>query len=171
VVYVGTFSKMLSPALRLGYVVATPLLLQRLIDLKRATDRHSPWPTQRVLANFLGSGKLESHIAKMRRYYSANRQLLAEAFGPLDGTASLQGLEAGLHAFLELAPGLNAERIISAAAGRGVVVTSIDGYYLGPPLRSGLLLGYGGLTAEQVVDGAEVLTSVIRDEARRVHQE
>jgi GntR family transcriptional regulator / MocR family aminotransferase len=171
VVYIGTFSKMLSPALRLGYVVATPLLRERLIDLKRATDRHSPWPTQRVLASFLRSGKLESHIAKMRRYYAANRQKLAEAFVPLEGIASLQGLDAGLHAFLELDGGLNVDGVIAAAAGNGVVVTSIDSYFIGEPLRSGLLLGYGGLTADQVSVGAGILASAIRDEASGTHQE
>lgn len=167
VVYIGTFSKTLTPALRMGYVVATPLLRERLIDVKRATDRHSPWPTQRVLASFLDSGRLETHIARMRRHYAQKRQLLAEAFEPLDGLARLQGLEAGLHVFVQLATGLDVDRVIAAAADRGVSVTSISSYFVDAPDRAGLLLGYGGLTSEQIALGAEVLVDVIRAEARR----
>jgi GntR family transcriptional regulator / MocR family aminotransferase len=165
VVYIGTFSKTLTPALRMGYVVATPLLRERLIDVKRATDRHSPWPTQRVLASFLDSGRLETHIARMRRHYGQKRQLLADIFTQVEGLAHLQGLEAGLHVFVQLDPSIDPERVIAAAAARGVGVTSIESYFVGAPDRGGILLGYGGLSPEQIQTGASTLVDVIRAEA------
>ena len=167
VVYVGTFSKMLTPALRVGYVVATPVLRERLVQLKRAIDWHSPWPTQAVLARFLSSGRLEAHIARMRRHYARNRACLTEAFAPIEGLARLQGLEAGLHVYLELHPALDTERIVEEALAHKVVVTSIGSYFQGQPDRCGLLLGYGGLTVSEIEQGASVLVRLIREEARR----
>lgn len=165
VVYVGTFSKMLTPALRMGYVVATPLLRERLVALKAVLDRHVPWPTQRVMTSFLGSGRLESHIARMRRYYARKRKMLAAIIEPLGDLARLQGLEAGLHVYLELDRRLDANRIAEEAAARGVTVTTIDNYFVGHPDRSGLLLGYGGLTSEELETGTRILVEVIRQEA------
>lgn len=165
VVYIGTFSKMLTPALRMGYVVVTPMLRERLIALKSVLDRHVPWPTQRVMTGFLSSGRLESHIARMRRYYARKRKLLSAIIEPLGDLARLQGLEAGLHVYLELDPRLDANRIAAAAARSGVTVTTIDSYFTGPPDRSGLLLGYGGLTIEALETGAKILVDVIQAEA------
>lgn len=167
VVYVGTFSKMLTPVLRMGYVVATPVLRERLVALKSVLDRHVPWPTQRVMTDFLSSGRLESHIARMRRYYARKRKLLAAIIEPLGDLARLQGLEAGLHVYQELDPRLDADRIVAAAALHGVTVTTIESYFTGPPDRSGLLLGYGGLTIEELEAGARILVDVIRAEADR----
>lgn len=162
VVYIGTFSKMLTPALRMGYVVATPVLLERLVALKSVLDRHVPWPTQRVMTSFLSSGRLESHIARMRRYYARKRKLLSAIIEPLGDLARLQGLEAGLHVYLELDPRLDANGIAAEAARRGVTVTTIDNYFAGPSDRSGLLLGYGGLSTEELNAGARILVDVIR---------
>lgn len=167
VVYIGTFSKMLTPALRVGYVVATPLLRDRIVELKRATDRHSPWPAQRVLTRFIQSGRLESHIGKMRRHYAHNRLCLAEALAPLGELAGLRGLEAGLHVYLELRRDLDAERVVARARERGVVISSIAGYFHATLDRNGVLLGYGGLTPEEITAGARILVDVIRDEAIR----
>jgi GntR family transcriptional regulator / MocR family aminotransferase len=85
---------------------------------------------------------------------------------PIAPLARLQGLEAGLHAYLALRPDLNAETIIARAAARDVIVYSLAPYYCGKPDRNGILLGYGGLALDDVVRGARVLAAVIEDADR-----
>jgi GntR family transcriptional regulator/MocR family aminotransferase len=165
VVYIGTFSKVLSPALRLGYVVAPPPLRERLVRLKRLSDYHTPWPVQRALATFIESGGLERHIRRARRHYAEKRRIVADAFRPVADFATLRGLEAGIHVFLELDPALDADRVIQRAKEAGVVVESISEHYLGTPQLNGLLLGYGGLTLDEAERGSAILASAIHDEA------
>ncbi len=161
VVYVGTFSKVLSPALRVGYVVAPPRLRDRIIRLKRLSDYHTPWPVQRALSSFMESGNLERHIRRARRHYAEKRRVVTDAFQPLQNLARLRGLEAGLHVFLELHPQIHVDCVVRQARERGVVVESVDGHYQKEPLLKGLLLGYGGLEIEQVVEGCQILASVV----------
>ncbi len=161
-VYIGTFSKMLSPALRVGYIVGPMPLVERLTDYKRVIDFQTSWPVQFMLARFVESGQLERHIRRMRRHYAAKRQLLGEILGDLGERATLRGLEAGLHAFLEVFEPLRADDIASQALAEGVQVATIEPYYIGPADRQGILLGYGGLTMEQIERGATVLAGIIR---------
>jgi len=165
VVYIGTFSKVLSPALRVGYLVAPPALHERVVALKRLTDFQTSWPVQRALATFVAEGHLERHIRRMRRYYAANRAMLRAALAPIAHLGRLRGMEAGLHAYLELREGIDPARVVRRAYERGVIVTSLDEHYLGPPDRHGLLLGYGGLTRDEIATGAGVLMEVIREVA------
>jgi GntR family transcriptional regulator/MocR family aminotransferase len=165
VVYIGTFSKVLSPALRLGYVVAPPPLRERIVRLKRLSDYHTPWPVQRALATYIESGGLERHIRRARRHYAEKRRVVADAFRPIAGLATLRGLEAGIHVFLELHPTLDAGHVIERAHCAGVLVESITEHYLGAPRLNGLLLGYGGLTLDQAERGSAILARAIADVA------
>lgn len=166
VAYIGTFSKVLSPALRVGYLVAPPLLRNRVVQLKRLADFHTPWPVQRALASFIQGGHLERHIRRMRRDYGEKRAALKATLAPAEDLVRLFGLDAGLHAFLELRDDINAVAIADAALVRGVAVSTLGGYYHGSPDRNGLLLGYGGLELPEIVCGAEVLLDVIRRAVR-----
>jgi len=169
VVYVGTFSKVLSPALRVGYVVAPPPLRERIVRLKRLSDYHTPWPVQCAMASFIESGSLERHIRRARRHYAEKRRVVADAFRNVGHVASLRGLDAGLHVFLELDASLDATRVIQRARQAGVVVESISEHYFGPPQTNGLLLGYGGLTMEQAALGSSVLATTIAQEEIAAH--
>ena len=155
VVYVGTFSKMLSPALRVGYVIAPPPLRERIVRLKRLSDYHTPWPVQRALASFMESGDLERHIRRARRHYAEKRRIVTDAFQPVRDVARLRGLDAGLHVFLELDQRVSIGRLLQLARDRGIAAEKIDDHYVGEVDRRGLLLGYGGLTLEQVEIGHE----------------
>ncbi|MCS7172623.1 MAG: PLP-dependent aminotransferase family protein [Armatimonadetes bacterium] len=166
VLYMGTFSKILLPGLRVGYLVAPPELRDRLLRVRDPSESHTPWPVQRALAAFLASGDFDRHIRRMRRHYAALRAALQTALRLVEPLARLRGLEAGLHAFLELCGGLVAEEVARSAAQRGVHVRTLAPYYLGPPTRSGILLGYGGLSLEDVRRGAEILAAVIWELAR-----
>jgi GntR family transcriptional regulator/MocR family aminotransferase len=164
VAYVGTFSKVLVPGLRVGYLLAPEPLRAQVLGLKRLTDHHTPWPEQQALTGFCERGDLERHIRRMRRYYAQNRAVLTETLAPLGELARLRGLEAGLHAFLELRDDLDSERVAARCRERGVAVSTLADYFVGPPDRQGLLLGYGGLDAQDVRDGALVVATAIREE-------
>ena len=101
----------------------------------------------------------------MRRHYATIRAALRDALAPIAPFAQLCGLEAGLHAFLALRPDLDPETLIDRAAARGVVAYSLAPYYFGAPDRNGILLGYGGLSLDDVARGARVLAAVIADAA------
>jgi GntR family transcriptional regulator/MocR family aminotransferase len=159
VAYLGTFSKVLTPAVRCGYMVLPPPLRERVLQLVLSTDFHPNWLVQRVLTHFLGEGHLERHIRRMRQYYAQLRSLLGQELAPIAPHASLRGLEAGLHAVLELPT--PPDPILAKLRARGVVAESLDGYYAGRPSTHGLLLGYGGLEADSLVYGARLLVEVI----------
>ncbi len=161
VAYIGTFSKVLTPALRAGYLVAPRPLRERIEQITHLTARLTPWPVQRALARFLASGDLERHIRRMRRHYAAKRAALRDTLAPIVSLARLQGLEAGLHVCLELRADLDPAAIIAMAAVRGVIAYPLAPHYVGAPDRQGILLGYGGLELADVTRGAQVLADII----------
>ena len=168
VVYVGTFSKVLAPGLRVGYVVAPAWLRERLVRLRERSGDRVPWPVQRALAAFLASGDFDRHVRRVRREYAERRAALREALQPAFELGRLQGMEAGLHAFLELGPGMDEQELAAVAQQRGVRVSLLRPFYSGTPDRQGWLLAYGGLTAEEVWWGGRVLAQVLREGSRRL---
>lgn len=167
VAYIGTFSKVLTPVLRIGYLLVPPPLRESIERLKRFSDNHTSWPTQQALAILLSEGHLDRHIRRMRLHYAHKRQLLKEVLAPLAPLAHLRGLDAGLHAYLELRADLDAHRVAQDAKERGVLISTIDSCYAGTPDRNGLLLGYGGLSPQEVIQGAQILREVIEQRAAK----
>ncbi|WP_443092593.1 MocR-like pyridoxine biosynthesis transcription factor PdxR [Dictyobacter vulcani] len=165
VAYLGTFSKVVTPALRCGYLVAPRRLLQRVKQYSMLTDYHVSWPVQQALTLFLTEGYLERHIRRMRQHYAQCRARLHETLAPVAHLAALKGLEAGLHTYLELNATLSVARIIREAQTHRVIVTNIEACYMHIPDRQGLLLGYGGLSLEEIEWGAQRLRAVIQQEA------
>lgn len=161
VAYIGTFSKVLTPALRVGYLVAPPLLRQRIEQLQYLTDEYVSWPLQQMLAAFISNGHLDRHIRRMRQQYAQKRQVLARTLAPIAPLAQLRGLDAGLHAYLELRSDLNATLVAQLARERGVIVTTLDIHYVGIPDRAGLLLGYGSLDLPDLIRGSTIVREVI----------
>ncbi|WP_272977018.1 PLP-dependent aminotransferase family protein [Deinococcus geothermalis] len=161
VVYLGTFSKVLSPALRVGYVVAPHVLRERLAALKTIADYHTSWPVQRVLTHFLRSGDLERHLGRMRRLYARKREVLVRELDGARPVARVGGLEAGFHVHLELDGRLSAAEVARWAEERGVRVSVLSPFYAAGSAPDGLVLGYGGLEPAQMVQGARVLVEVM----------
>jgi GntR family transcriptional regulator/MocR family aminotransferase len=160
-VYLGTFSKTIAPSLRVGYVVAPSALLDSLIELKAQSDYHTSLPTQMALARFIEGGHFERHIRRMRRVYAAKRQALLEALEPVQHLAPLSGLEAGLHAHLELPPSISAAEAAQQAHMLGIGVSTLEPYFRGPVRTNGLLLGYGGLSEQEIRAGGRKLVRVL----------
>lgn len=157
VAYIGTFSKILSPAIRVGYLVAPPALRERVRALRASSDWHTPWPLQPALAHFMASGEFDRYVRRMRRRYSKKRSALAEVLGSAPDLGTLEGIEAGLHAFWRLDPALDARAVAESVRRAGVLVSSPDEFQASRPTVGGLMLGYGGPDVDEVVDGAERL--------------
>jgi GntR family transcriptional regulator / MocR family aminotransferase len=165
VAYIGSFSKVLTPTLRVGYLVAPPVLRQRIEQLQYLTDEYVAWPLQQMLATFIAQGRLDRHIRRMRQQYAQKRHAVAQTLAPIAHLAQLRGLEAGLHAYLELRADLSERLVAQRARERGVLVTPLGPYYIGSPDRSGMLLGYGSLEIPDIIRGATILREVIEDVA------
>ena len=101
----------------------------------------------------------------MRRRYGEKRALLSDLLAPLAPVARLLGLDAGLHAYLDLQASLNANAIADAARVRGVIAPPVERFYHGSPDRQGLVLGYGGLSHDHIAQGARILREVIEEAA------
>ncbi len=160
VIYLGTFSKVLSPALRVGYIIAPKEILEHLKPYKYLLDYHTATPLQLALAEFIGAGYLEQHVKRMRRVYAHKRYLLAETLRPVGKAAKLVGIEAGLHALLDLGD-KDATQVAALAFKQGLKVKTLEGYYAGDVLQQGLLLGYGGLAEDSLVKATHSVIKAI----------
>jgi GntR family transcriptional regulator / MocR family aminotransferase len=167
VIYVGTFSKVLAPALRVGFMVLPEPLVEPFLRAREITDHHPPIPVQATLAEFMAEGHLERHIARMRNVYAERRAALSlalrEAFG--DRFEIVPG-DAGLHLTLLLGDGLDDTTISRLAAARSLDVQPLSLHYVGPDRRSGLVLGFGGFPPERLAAEVKTLRECVEEAGR-----
>ncbi|MFY9823884.1 MAG: PLP-dependent aminotransferase family protein, partial [Thermoanaerobaculia bacterium] len=164
VVYIGTFSKVLFPALRTGYLVAPADLVSRFAAVRAAIDDFPPALYQAVLTDFLAEGHFARHLRRMRLLYRERRGALVEALRSEPGT-SLQvlGERAGMHLTAILESGACDRRISEQAASQGLWAMPLSACYLAEPSRSGLVLGYGGTGIPEILDGVRRLGRLLRE--------
>jgi GntR family transcriptional regulator/MocR family aminotransferase len=164
IVYLGTASKVLAPAFGAGWLVAAPDLVERLAELRPDLGERVSEPVQHALLALLTSGDLERHIRRMRLEYARRRAALVCGL-PEAGTFRLLGDTAGMHLVVEFPAGSPAgrpaERVVAAAAARGVALSTLDRYFAGPSTLSGLILGYGAATLTQVRRAATILDPLL----------
>ncbi|WP_245928123.1 PLP-dependent aminotransferase family protein [Bosea psychrotolerans] len=167
VIYVGTFSKTLSPTLRLGYLVLPAGLARAFSEAKRLTDRHSPLLEQEALAELLASGAYERHVRSIRRKNAERRAVLLEALSAECGPAvSIEGADTGLHVVIWInGVGADSEAgIVEAARSIGLGIHPVSPLYdpkLSKPQTAGFILGYAALDTELVRRGVAMLASVL----------
>jgi GntR family transcriptional regulator/MocR family aminotransferase len=163
-VYVGTLSKVLFPALRLGFLVLPEPLVRSFVAAKWLADRQSPSLEQAVLAELISEGHFERHLRRMRTLNGRRRQALLGALGRhLGDRVEVAGTNAGVHLLVWLRdlPADRLEDLISSAAHRGVGLYSIAPYFIEPPERVGLLMGYASLNPEEIEAGVHELAMVM----------
>ncbi|WP_329519583.1 MocR-like pyridoxine biosynthesis transcription factor PdxR [Spirillospora sp. NBC_01491] len=169
VVLLGSVSKSLAPALRLGWVVAPPGVAERLRAHRSRTDLGGPVLEQYALAEFLASGTYDRHLRQMRRQYRSRRDALAEALRAHIPDAVVHGVAAGIHLYVELPPGCDERRVVTDAAKAGVAVAGAAPMWSGarsahaPPA---LVLGYARLGEARLAQAAELLGTVITHRAQ-----
>ena len=168
VIYVGTFSKVMFPSLRLGYLVAPPALVDAFRAARSTLDDHAPMTPQPALADFIAEGHYAAHLRRMRRLYAARQRALLDAAGRhLGGLLELAPDEAGMHLLAGLSPALAARlddrQVAQKAAAANVAVAPLSRFYAGPPRRQGLLLGYASFDEAIIEDAAKRLARSLAD--------
>ena len=159
VIYVGTFSKVLFPSLRLGYIVVPEDLIDRFKAVRYAMDIFPPYLHQEVLADFILEGHFTRHIRKMRKIYKEKRTLLAESIAaelPEKHGFHVHGVEAGMHMTLTLPEGKCDVEIAERAKAARLSLRPLSPCYLGRKPRQGFILGFGSVAT------ADILSSVLQ---------
>jgi GntR family transcriptional regulator / MocR family aminotransferase len=162
VIYIGTFSKVLFPSLRVGYLIVPKDLVRAFSLAREMFDLFSPTLYQAVLTDFIREGHLARHIRRMRMLYQERHDVLTEALRKQIGpTIEIVTAKAGMHLIVRLPAAMDDLKIALAASRAGIVVTPLSICYQRKPRRGGLILGYGGSDQQQIREGVGTLASVL----------
>lgn len=165
VLYIGSFSKILSPALRMGYVILPKSLIERCRNIKWFTDLHTPSVNQLVLARFIEEGYLERHIAKMKKVYRQRRDFfiacLKQAFA---NQVNIFGASTGLHLIAEFPNLTFTKKKVEEMHNFGIKVYEVEDHTIVKGRHENrLILGYGHLTKEELKEGVDRLEQAIKN--------
>jgi GntR family transcriptional regulator/MocR family aminotransferase len=162
VVYIGTFSRTVFSALRIGYLIAPKRLVQAFTAAKWLCDRHTATLEQATLAEFISSGMYERYLRRVRRQNSSRRKVLMAAIRThLGNRVEVTGDGSGAHVVLWPRRRISEESVISKAATHGVRVYGISAYCIGKPKRTGVMLGYSRMGEAQIREGIRRLGQVL----------
>jgi 2-aminoadipate transaminase len=164
-VYLGSFSKILAPGLRLGYLVAPPALYPKLLQAKQAADLHTPSFNQRVVAEVLKDGFIERHVPTIRALYKQQCEAMLAA---LDREMAGLGLSwnrpvGGMFLWVQLPKGLKAIPLLAKAVEKGVAFVPGSAFYAGDADESTLRLSFVTATVDQINTGMTALAAAIRE--------
>jgi GntR family transcriptional regulator/MocR family aminotransferase len=159
VIALGSVSKTLAPAIRLGWMLAPPRFRAGIVEEKRLTSRGAPGLDQEALALLMETGRFDRHLRRVREIYRARRDVLAAEVELALGPGRLQGLAAGCHALLRLPDGSSERTVVATAAAAGVRVRPLGDYRFADtaPLAPALVLGFGNVAERQIRRGIRVI--------------
>ena len=161
VVYIGTFSRTVFSALRIGYLVVPASLVSAFTTAKWLCDRHTATLEQQTLAEFITNGMYERHLGRLRRNYARRRQaLLAAIDNHLAPEVEVTGDGAGAHIVLWPKKRVLEKTLVYRAASRDVGLYGLSRYFIGRARRPGLLLGYSQLNVEEIREGIKRLSGI-----------
>ncbi len=163
VIYMGSFSKILLPSLRLGYAVLPYALVEKIYRLKWSIDIHTPTLLQATMNKFITHGYLYQHLSKTIKLYRKRRQALIDALKNNFGDSiKIYGKEAGIHLVVEFEHVVFSEDLLVKIINAGIYVMCVGIHSLTPDKHSNqLMLGYGNLTESQIEKAISILHDVI----------
>ena len=162
VFYVGTFSKCMLPALRLGFVVAPCWAMPALVAAKNCLDWHCPTLTQMAVARFISEGHLGRHVRKLRDVYRKRRDLIWQILrADFSGVLSPMQSHYGMHVAATSLLSTHLGRVTAKLLESNVHMHSFDRYFLGAPSSQGLVFGYGAVDLEGIEKGLAGLKRVL----------
>ena len=162
VIYIGTFSKVLFPAVRVGYVIVPPSLWDAFVAARDALDIFSPTLYQLVLADFLAEGHFVRHLRRMRGVYLRRRDALLDGLEThCGGALTVLNADAGLHVATTLRDGIDDVDFVARLAARGISAIALSSCHLGAKRQSGLLLGFGGANERRIARAVRTLSEVL----------
>ncbi|MFZ0213316.1 MAG: PLP-dependent aminotransferase family protein [Candidatus Acidiferrales bacterium] len=161
VVYIGTFSKVLFPSLRLGYIVVPADLVERFLAVRFAMDISPPNFHQAVLADFIREGHFSRHIRRMRLLYAERRSaLIASIRSELGSLAEIAGAQAGMHLCVIL-KGISDCQVAVRAARQNLSLVPLSPFYVGNAPRQGFILGFGSTPVEEIPSAVRKLRALL----------
>jgi 2-aminoadipate transaminase len=163
-IYLGSFSKVLTPGFRLGYIVAPSELYPKLLQAKQAADLHTPGFNQRVVHEVIKNGFLDQHVPKIRARYKANRDAMAAALREhLPAGCEWQSPEGGMFFWIRLPEGFDAMALLPQAVEAGIAYVPGAAFYAHQPDPRTLRLSFVTLTPELITEGVAILGRVLKD--------
>jgi 2-aminoadipate transaminase len=163
VVYLGSFSKVLAPGLRLGYVVAPPALYPKLLQAKQAADLHTPIFNQRVVYEVIRDGLLDRHVPTIRARYKTQRDAMADALERhLSGLARWLRPGGGMFFWLELPEGMDAVALLPRAVEAGMAYVPGAAFYAAAPRANTLRLSFVTAAPAQIESAVAALARVLK---------
>jgi len=168
VVALGSVSKTLAPALRIGWVITPPRFRGAVLTERQLSCRGVPQPDQAALARLIETGRFDRHLRRVRESYRERRDALVTAVAEHVAGAATTGLDAGHHALLQLPVGVDERRVVDRARARGVAVRGLGDYRVtaddgapGVVLPPALVIGFGNVTTNQIREGIAVLGELV----------
>ena len=163
VIYVGTFSKTIFPALRLGCMVVPKNMIEIFRAARNSCDSHSPIFEQAILADFIAEGHFARHLRRMRTLYEKRQHfLVSEAEEQLKGLLKVSKAQSGMHLIGWLAPNFDELEIAEKSAENGLNITPLSTYCIEAKLPAGVILGYTGFDEKEIRQGVRKLKEVLK---------
>ena len=165
VIYIGTFSKVLFPSLRVGYIVIPADLVDHFAAVRHAMDVSPAHLNQAMLAHFINEGHFSRHIRRMRLAYNERRAMLVSCIRKeLGSILQVHGAEAGLHLTTTLPKGYRDRAIAKRAALQNLWLWPLSSSYLGTNPRQGFILGFGSTTPAEIPEAVRRLRAILASE-------
>jgi GntR family transcriptional regulator/MocR family aminotransferase len=161
-IYIGTFSKVFSVSMRLGYLVMPVNLIPAFLETLARFGNKAALPCQRALSNFIDSGEFYRHIRRVRRIYAERRRILIDQLQhKLSDYISFEDHQAGMQISVDLTAGVNDQQVTRLAKQKGLTVSPLSSHYGGGNAKQGLVLGFCGYTESEINTNVETLRQVI----------
>ena len=161
VIYVGTFSKVLFPSLRIGFIVCPPALIEPLTAARAISGRHGSTLEQRVLARFINDGHLARHVRRMRAVYRERQEVLLEACrSALPRRLVVERAQSGLQTMAWLRPGTDDQRVAAQAQQAGIALAALSRFCLQTARAPALVMGFGGFDAASIRGAVDTLAQL-----------